>query len=273
MPNGVGGVEPNKNSPSGDQTAIVDRGEASPTSGRECRNAQSRIACKLEWTLLVPLPRTHPLYTDLHEAHFETGERFFANFCGRYFVFGDDKSSRLKRFRSLEAQRLRAQTARFLEWFRISLRFGWLAGHKTVKQAELRAKNGIGSNSHQGLLFNRRKRRLDCPTVRPRSAASSPARARRQRCRPRGRRSRPRAQRRYRRSAPRSRSSRSASARPAARRTTKGPSARARGPCFAATAPRRRSRENLRDDVIDAPMRPGGFEPPTNGLEVRRSVH
>jgi hypothetical protein len=29
---------------------------------------------------------------------------------------------------------LRAEAARFLEWFRICLRFGWLAGHKTLKR-------------------------------------------------------------------------------------------------------------------------------------------
>lgn len=83
--------------------------------------------------------------------------------CELYDEYGIPRCRECGGFRSLEAQRLRAQAARFLEWFRICLRFGWLAGHKAARAAELRAKNGIGADSHQGLLFNRRKRRLDLP--------------------------------------------------------------------------------------------------------------
>lgn len=128
----------------------------------ECEGIQS-IACKESWSMLVPPSRMHPLYHDLHAAHFDTAERLFSNWRRRYSVFGDDKTMRLKVFRSVEAQQLRAEGARFLEWFRICIRHGWLAGHKRQNLATPFARNGLGSGTLIGMLVNRRKLLLDLP--------------------------------------------------------------------------------------------------------------
>jgi hypothetical protein len=129
----------------------------------ECWKVQT-IRCSEDWTMLLPLSRLHPLYYDLHATHFAVSERMHSLWRSRYHVFGDDKTMRLKRWsRSLAAQRLRAQAARFLEWFRLCLRHGWIAGHNRIRDEEPFSRNGSGGHSYQGMLVNRRKLHLHIP--------------------------------------------------------------------------------------------------------------
>jgi hypothetical protein len=108
--------------------------------------------------------RLHPLYYDLHATHMAAAERMHGAWRSGYCVFGDDKTLCLKRWsQSLAAQRLRAQAARFLEWLRLCLRHGWLAGHKNVRDEAPFPRNGSGSKSFFGMLKNRRERYLDLP--------------------------------------------------------------------------------------------------------------
>ncbi len=129
----------------------------------ECWRKQ-RIRCSEDWTMLLPLSRLHPLYYDLHATHLASAERMHGLWRSRYHVFGDDKTMRLKRWsRSLHAQRLRAQAARFLEWFRLCLRHGWIVGHNRIRDEEPYARNGSGETSYRGMQRNRRTLHLHIP--------------------------------------------------------------------------------------------------------------
>jgi len=129
----------------------------------ECWRKQ-RIRCAENWAMLVPLSRLHPLYYDLHQTHMAVAERVHGAWRSRYHVFGDDKTMRLKRWASsLSAQRLRAQAARFLEWFRLCLRHGWIAGHKTIRDEAPFSRNSAGGRSYLGMLRNRREKYLNLP--------------------------------------------------------------------------------------------------------------
>lgn len=111
----------------------------------------------------MPLSRLHPLYHDCSHGH-QSFERVFAHWRSRYLVYGDNDKGRLCRWsESVHAQRLRAEMARFLEWFRLCLRFGWIAGHKTLKRERLFATRGRGAGFWNTLLRERRGLSLDLP--------------------------------------------------------------------------------------------------------------
>jgi hypothetical protein len=123
-----------------------------------CEGVHS-IACSSEWGLLTALPHTHPLYQALLK---ERGnyEHVFRHFRERYCFAAKDFTGRLKR-PGLSAQRLRAQAALLLEWFRLCLRNGWLGSWKRRNDSKPVAVSDNGGLAY--LLAVRRKAKLDFP--------------------------------------------------------------------------------------------------------------
>lgn len=140
----------------------------------ECRaHPIFSIACETEWRLLSGLPLTTQLYNAVAERH-ETFEMSFDADRDRHRLAGKDKSSILPR-RGVPAQRLRAEIARLLDWFRASLWNGWIEGRHRVNQKEpvdlmgphvnrhRQAKPGLGLNRLARIMGARRRRNLNFP--------------------------------------------------------------------------------------------------------------
>ncbi len=142
-----------------------------------CLKNQS-ILCSENWRLLVPLSRNTELYYALRKRHlfFEGTLRHWRQLYGSV---GKEVMSRLAR-RGVDAQELRAQAALMMQWFRISLRNGWLAqpdgtlwhqineqrpvqlsGDRRLPDGSIR--HGIGQAALNRVLGARRRRRIDLP--------------------------------------------------------------------------------------------------------------
>lgn len=142
-----------------------------------CLKKQS-ILCSENWRLLIPLSRKTELYYALRKRHlfFEGTLRHWRQLYGG---LGKETMSRLAR-RGVDAQELRAQGALMMQWFRISLRNGWLArpdgtlwstineqrpvqlsGERQLSNGTTR--RGIGQSALNRVLGARRRRRLDLP--------------------------------------------------------------------------------------------------------------
>jgi hypothetical protein len=112
------------------------------------------------WRLLVPLSRLTPRYHAMRATslHFE---KTFRDRRKRYWNDGADETCKLKRF-GLAAHRLRSAAARFLEWFRICLRHGYIANDSVKRNTrELRQRNG--EDRRLAMLRGRRWQGLDLP--------------------------------------------------------------------------------------------------------------
>jgi hypothetical protein len=125
-----------------------------------CRKQQS-VACSEEWRLLQPLALTQEIYHALREMHFSF-ERIFGHWRQRYGVYGKNASTCLRR-KGVPAQRLRAQAAVFLDWFRISLRHGFLGSWRTRNMKSPAVITGKGAKRLKNVLDSRRRRLLDLP--------------------------------------------------------------------------------------------------------------
>jgi hypothetical protein len=79
------------------------------------------------WRLALPLSPLTERYQAIQATHFSF-EHTFRHHRKRYRSLGNDESGKIKRF-GLAAHRLRCAIARFVEWFRISLRHGWIGNH------------------------------------------------------------------------------------------------------------------------------------------------
>jgi hypothetical protein len=126
----------------------------------DCKKLQS-ISCAEDWRLLLPLNLTQPLYHALREMHFSF-ERIFGHWRQRYGVFGKNASTSLRR-RGVPAQRLRAQAAVFLDWFRICLRHGFLGSWRTRNTNEAQDITGKGKKRLGNVMRARSRRLLDLP--------------------------------------------------------------------------------------------------------------
>lgn len=100
----------------------------------DCARIQT-VRCEDEYLVLRGLsPRTERYQAlqasqrNLERTHFQKRRRFA--------VAGNDNTGKLKR-RGIQVHRLRAATARFLEWFYICLRHGWIGGHKFVNPQKI----------------------------------------------------------------------------------------------------------------------------------------
>ncbi len=98
----------------------------------DCSQTQS-IACSEEWRLLVPMSRRSPTYHALSQAG-KNPERVFRHWRDRYSVNGNSVDGRPKR-PGIAWQNLRASAALLLEWFRLSLRHGWIGSHRRRNQS------------------------------------------------------------------------------------------------------------------------------------------
>jgi hypothetical protein len=108
---------------------------------------------------LLPVPRETERYHATRQRH----KNFEANFHHvrqRYRAIGNDETGKLKRF-GLQAHRLRLAAARFIEWFRICLRHGWLGDHG--KRNTRKVLNARGDQRLRGQLLARRHRGLNLP--------------------------------------------------------------------------------------------------------------
>lgn len=83
------------------------------------------------WRLLIPVSRLTERYYALRNAH-SNMEHVFHHQRQRYRTIGNDQTGKLKRFGS-GAHELRSEVARLLEWFRLSVRFGWLGSERRIK--------------------------------------------------------------------------------------------------------------------------------------------
>ena len=104
----------------------------------ECKETQS-VACKHDWTLLIPMSRQLESYHALANST-KNLERVFRHWRARYTVAGTDVDTRPKR-PGLAWQNLRASAALLVEWFRLCLRHGWLGSHRRRNDAEPRFLN------------------------------------------------------------------------------------------------------------------------------------
>jgi hypothetical protein len=112
------------------------------------------------WRMVVPLSRLTPRYHAMRATslHFE---KTFRDRRKRYWLDGADETGKLKRF-GLPAHRLRAAAARFLEWFRLCLRHGWINDPKVKRNtSEVRLRNG--EKRRLTTLRARRWQGLDLP--------------------------------------------------------------------------------------------------------------
>ncbi|MES1247174.1 MAG: hypothetical protein ABUS54_05830, partial [Actinomycetota bacterium] len=125
-----------------------------------CRKQQS-IACSEEWRLLQPLNLKQPIYHALREIHFSF-ERIFGHWRARYGVYGKTSATALRR-KGVEAQRLRAEAAVFLDWFRICLRHGFVGSWRTRNTCEAADITPKGSARLKNVLGKRRRHMLDLP--------------------------------------------------------------------------------------------------------------
>lgn len=97
---------------------------------KECKKSQS-LSCYEEPRLVQPISRAERLHHELIHAH-NNKESLFHHWRRRYAVAGNDYSERPKRRQCVPCQALRASAGLFVEWFRLSLRHGWIDGHRNV---------------------------------------------------------------------------------------------------------------------------------------------
>jgi hypothetical protein len=105
----------------------------------DCDGIQE-IGCANEWRILVPLSRRHPSYHAMAVAG-KSLERTWSAWRERYGLAGKRPETRPRRREAIPCQELRAQTARFIEWFRVLLRHGFI-GSARRRPAEAFPFNG-----------------------------------------------------------------------------------------------------------------------------------
>lgn len=125
----------------------------------DCGGVQ-QISCRTNPRLLVPLSRLSPQYHAMSIAGKHL-ERVWGHWRRRYGVAGQEPDTRTYRRESVPCQRLRAQTARLIEWFRILLRLGWLTGRTSRRQTHIKTIDG--SRRLNNVLRARERHRLNVP--------------------------------------------------------------------------------------------------------------
>lgn len=124
----------------------------------DCKGTHS-IACSEEWLLLQPLAITDPLYQSVKSLH-KNLERIWHHYRQRYAFAGKDTTGRLKRL-GVEPQRLRGNAAILIDWFRVSLRHGWLGSWRTQNPDDPQPVSATGAV--EAIQKIRRARGLDVP--------------------------------------------------------------------------------------------------------------
>lgn len=124
----------------------------------KCQRVQ-QISCSVEPRMLIPLSRLTESYNALHVAG-KNLERVWGHWRQRYRVAGKAPDTRTRRRQSIGCQVTRSQAARFIDWFRILLRNGWLGSHRTRNDGEpavisglRRLKSILSARTRHGLNF------------------------------------------------------------------------------------------------------------------------
>jgi hypothetical protein len=99
----------------------------------DCKKDQT-ISCSKDWTMLVPLAQTDPLYHELLASH-KSYEAVHDYFRDRYRVGGNSVTNTPKRV-SIKWHRLRANVACLIDWLKIAYRCGWLSSTLSKKRHE-----------------------------------------------------------------------------------------------------------------------------------------
>lgn len=122
----------------------------------DCKPVQ-QISCSLDPRMLVPLSRLTDQYNALRKVG-KSMERVWRHWRDRYGVAGKTIDTRTLRRQSRDCQELRAQAARFIEWFRILLRHGWAGSHRhrndnepTPASGAARLRNILRARDRHGL--------------------------------------------------------------------------------------------------------------------------
>lgn len=87
-------------------------------------------------------------------------EHTFRHQRQRYRTIGNDETGKLKRF-GTDVHALRCEVARLVEWFRLSVRFGWLDSERRIKR--VREVLRRGHRAVTNLRFARTRRGLAVP--------------------------------------------------------------------------------------------------------------
>jgi hypothetical protein len=103
------------------------------------------------YRLLIPLSRLTERYHALKSMH-RNAEHTFRHQRQRYRTEGNDETGKLKRF-GTDVHVLRCEVARMVEWFRLSVRFGWLGSERRIKHV-----NEIIRRGHRKLASVRSSR-------------------------------------------------------------------------------------------------------------------
>jgi len=123
-----------------------------------CDSIQS-ISCSKEWRLVVPMSRHSKTYHSLRKCG-KTSERIFRHWARPLFSRRQQHRQPPKR-PGLAWQNLRSSAALLLEWFRLSLRRGWLGSHRNQNlEPAYEIKPG---DSYDATINTRRKYELDLP--------------------------------------------------------------------------------------------------------------
>ena len=126
----------------------------------ECKRPQT-ISCFEEPRLVQPINRTERLFHELLHAH-NNKEGLFHHWRRRYGVAGNDYAERPKRRQCVPCQALRASAGLFIEWFRLSLRHGWLPGHRNVVDEQPVKREAVAGHWKK-VLDERKSAELDAP--------------------------------------------------------------------------------------------------------------
>jgi hypothetical protein len=108
----------------------------------ECKKVQIKHPDDIPngWRLLIPLSRLTESYHALKAAH-RNMEHVFRHQRQRYRTIGNDETGKLKRF-GTDVHELRCEVARLVEWFRLSVRFGWLGSERRIKHVHQIVRRG-----------------------------------------------------------------------------------------------------------------------------------
>jgi hypothetical protein len=119
-----------------------------------------QITCTENPRLLLPLSRLTPEYHAMSVAGKHL-ERVWGHWRRRYGLAGKNPETRVYRRHSVPCQQLRADAARFIEWFRVLLRLGWVAGRAARAETDERAIRG--DRRLNNVLRARSRHRLAVP--------------------------------------------------------------------------------------------------------------
>jgi len=128
----------------------------------DCKKGDQTIYCSEDWRVLIPLPRTKPLYHELKESH-QSYEGVHDYWRDRYRVASDTLANRPKAV-GLAWHQLRANVACLVDWLRIAAKNGWLGSVRVaLRHAGTRTKQKAGEAAAFSVAKTRARQGLYTP--------------------------------------------------------------------------------------------------------------